>query len=245
MFASYARFEITRISRNARYLIFTLFGPTAIFLFNAGATKSKVGGLPWAAYFMISMAAYGALGAALNASGFRLATERASGWVRQLRSTPLTDRAWLGTKVLVSIVLGLPAVLIVVALAIATHGVDGNVGEWVALVAALAAGSVPFAFLGLALGSLLDPDACQAASIAAYLLIAFLGGLFYPITSFPTALRYVADALPASHVAAVARAVFVGHTPQPGDLLGVAAWIVALGAVALWAHRRAEVAVAP
>ena len=39
---------------------------------------------------LAGMAAYGAIGGGLFAAGPRLSAERASGWLRQLRATPLS-----------------------------------------------------------------------------------------------------------------------------------------------------------
>jgi ABC-2 type transport system permease protein len=244
MFPSYAQFEIRRLVRNPRYLIFTLVVPPVLYLTNAKATGSHINGMTWAAFFMVSMACYGALGSALNSSGFRLANERTIGWVRQLRATPLSENAWLATKVVVSLAVALPSVLVVMALGGIADGVSGSPLEWAGLVVALLVGSLPFVFLGLTIGTLLDPDTAQAAGIASYLLVAFLGGLFYPVKSFPAWLRIIAEALPAEHVAGAARSLFTGAAPALADVAGVAAWGVGLGVVALWAHRRSEAAVA-
>ena len=76
--------------RNRRTMFFTLVFPAALF-FAIGSSdgwQEKVGHGNVAAYIMVSMALYGA---ALTAAsgGATVATERALGWSRQLRLTPL------------------------------------------------------------------------------------------------------------------------------------------------------------
>ena len=52
---------------------------------------SAIGGTTWKTYFMVSMAAYAAMVAALGGA-IVIARERSSGWTRQLRVTPLPVR---------------------------------------------------------------------------------------------------------------------------------------------------------
>ena len=84
------RIELSRMLRNRRTIVFTFVFPAALFLaigssrgWNDGVGKGNV-----AAYIMVSMALYGAALTAA-AGGAMVATERALGWSRQLRLTPL------------------------------------------------------------------------------------------------------------------------------------------------------------
>ena len=56
-----------------------------------------IAGLPWPVYFLVSMAAYGAIGAAMS-QAVPIATERRQGWARQLRVTPLPGLAYVGRQ---------------------------------------------------------------------------------------------------------------------------------------------------
>ena len=82
--------ELKRVLRNRRTLIFALVLPAALFfVFGSGDQGAeRVGDGNVSAYVMVSMALYGgALIAASTGSG--VALERALGWSRQLRLTPL------------------------------------------------------------------------------------------------------------------------------------------------------------
>src|SRR4029434_4612801 len=85
-------FQLRRVGRNRQYLFFTVLLPalfTIFFtkIFGAQAT-SAAQYQDYAGNYMVSMMAYGALGAALGAT-IRLSFDRASGWLRQLRITPV------------------------------------------------------------------------------------------------------------------------------------------------------------
>ena len=101
----YARYELLRLWRNKRFFIFSLGFPLALFLVIGGSNKGTMIDLPgglkidFALYYMVGMAGYGAMIAAIS-GGARIAAERSVGWNRQLRLTPLTPRAYFRTKVL-------------------------------------------------------------------------------------------------------------------------------------------------
>ena len=82
------------------------------------------GTVPWRVYLMVSMCSFGALVAALTAGGARLSTERASGWARQLRVTPLPTWAYVATKVTASMLVILPVICLV-------ELVGATFGEWI------------------------------------------------------------------------------------------------------------------
>ena len=85
------RLELRRMIRNRRTVIFTLLLPAAFFLLfgsNAGYRTERVGGGNVTGYLMVSMAVYGAM-IATTSGGAMVSIERAAGWSRQLRLTPL------------------------------------------------------------------------------------------------------------------------------------------------------------
>lgn len=65
-----------------------------------------------------------ALGAVISglAAGPSLGEERANGWLRQLRTTPLAPRAVVAAKIAVAMSFALPSIALVVAAAAVTDG---------------------------------------------------------------------------------------------------------------------------
>ena len=105
------RIELKRMLRNRRTIIFTLLFPAAMFFaFGSGSDwNESVGDGNVAAYVMTSMALYGAALTAA-AGGAMVALERALGWSRQLRLTPLNPAVYILMKALLALVLGAVAI---------------------------------------------------------------------------------------------------------------------------------------
>jgi ABC-2 type transport system permease protein len=195
--AVYARLEIRRVVRNRRYLMFAIGFPVFFYLLYTGVlgdrTSAQAG--TWPAYFMVSMAAYGMIGAALSGA-VPIAQERASGWTRQLRITPLPPVGWVGAKVLVAYLTSLPALVLVAATAVLVNHVSLPLGTWVTIVGGLALGVVPFAAFGLLIGYVFDVNSAQGAMSISYVGLAVLGGLWAPASTFQEPLATIARIMP-------------------------------------------------
>ena len=111
---TFLRLEVRRLLRNRRTMVFTLIMPPAFYLLFGGLSDAYrtavVGRGNVSAYLVISFAVYGSM-LANTSAGASVALERALGWSRQLRLTPLNPFAYMITKVLTAMVVGAGTVL--------------------------------------------------------------------------------------------------------------------------------------
>jgi ABC-2 type transport system permease protein len=239
----YLRLELRRMARDRRFVFFTIAVPVGFYLLWSSAAgdapADATDGLPIQVHLMVAMAAFGALGAALTTTGPRLAAELRSGWLRQLRATPLPDRTVIFTKIFASMVLALPPLVLVSLTAALTQDVRLSAAQWTGMISLMWVATLPFAALGTIIGSLADGDAAQPITVGAYLALSALGGLWMPLDALPGALRAIAHWLPSSRFFQVGWEVVGGHVPTATGGLVLAAWAVVLGGGAVVAYRRA------
>ena len=109
---------------------------------------------------------YRACGDAMIAAisgGARIATERQTGWNRQLRLTPLPVTTYFATKVITSYVMSAASIVLLYAAGL-TFGVRiESAGRWISMTGLLLIGVLPFVALGIAIGHLLTTDAMVAS----------------------------------------------------------------------------------
>jgi energy-coupling factor transporter ATP-binding protein EcfA2 len=86
-------------------------------------------------------------------SGPRLALDRQVGWLRQLRLTPLSPSRVLAVRLITAMILGLPAICLTFITAAIVKDVGLPLWEWPVLVLLIAAGCLPFAAMGIVVGS--------------------------------------------------------------------------------------------
>ncbi|MEI2778863.1 MAG: ABC transporter permease subunit [Tetrasphaera sp.] len=178
------RIELRRILRNKRTLIFTLVFPVVMFLFIAsqvtgqddqmGTAYANVG-----AYIMVSMALYGAI-MATTAAGASVSIERASGWSRQLRLTPLRPTAYVLMKVVLALVIGIVATLMTFVVGELSGKAHMLGRTWLEAGTIIIAGSLVFAALGLFMGYLLPSENAMQFLGPILAVLSILGGIFSP-----------------------------------------------------------------
>jgi ABC-2 type transport system permease protein len=239
--AAYLGFEVRRAIRNRRYLVFAIAFPTVFYLLYTGVLvgRDAASNAEWKAVFLVSMAAYGMIGASLS-TAVPIAQERVSGWTRQLRITPLPAGAWIVTKLAVAYLVSLPALVFVSLAAMAINHVDLPPSTWLTIVVSLAIGVIPFAGLGLLIGFVFEPGTAQGAMMITYFSTAILGGLWTPVSQFPDTLATIARIMPTYHFANLGWAALAGSLPDVEDVLVVAAWTVGIFGLLVWRFRTTE-----
>jgi ABC-2 type transport system permease protein len=234
---SLLRFEVFRLFRNLRYGAITLGFPVVFYLLflsdeNLG---EHIDGTTWRTYFMVSMASFGAMVAALNAGGTRLAAERSAGWTRQLAVTPLSSWTFVFTKIVSAVIVTLPVIAVVEITGFGFGGVRLAVAAWLELTVVLWLSALPFATIGVLVGFVASSETAYPLVTALMFLLSFFGGLFTPVRSLPTVLKHVADFLPSFHHASLGYAIVAGHAPAMSDL-GILVVYVVVRSIVIWRH---------
>jgi ABC-2 type transport system permease protein len=188
---------------------------------------------------MVAMAAFAAVAAGLFATGPSLAEERASGWLRHLRTTPMPPLAAVVAKIVVAMTWVLPSIALVAVMGMVLTDIDLDPRDWIELIGLMWIGSAPLAALGLLIG-LAIPDAgvAHTATNFAFVVLWLLGGIFTEPADMPDALATVARTLPSNGLIEVGEGVAEGGSipaSAPGLLV---AWTAASGVLAALAWRR-------
>ncbi|MFI9719273.1 ABC transporter permease [Streptomyces sp. NPDC052396] len=236
MTVGYLRLETTRLLRNVSFLMVSLVTPLVMYVVLAnnakGAQDTKA-----LSFATVTMAAFGAMGAVLN-SGSGIAEDRAGGWLRQLRLMPVHPARVVGMRALTGMLGAIPPVLAVQLTGALGYGVHHSPAQWAATVLVLWLGVAPMALLALGVGYLLRPQLAQAVSVAGYVLLSVVGGLWAPADKLPRWLQHVSTLTPANRYAELALDAAHGRAPHAAAPLVLAGWLVAAAAFALVAYRR-------
>jgi ABC-2 type transport system permease protein len=233
---TYTRYEIVRTFRAVRFFMFSLAFPIILFFLIAGPNRhGTIDGIDAPLYFMTGMAAWGAM-VAVIASGARIAGERAVGWTRQLRITPLSTRAYFRAKALTGYLMA-TLTLAVLYLSGMSLGVRLGAGDWAHMTVLIYVGLVPFALLGILLGHLLTVDSLGPVMGGVTAIFALFGGTWGPIAT-GGALHAIVQWIPSYWLVQAAKTSLGGDAWPPRAWLVMGIWTVVLGALARWAYLR-------
>ena len=232
--SAYVRIELTRMFRDGGYLMLSLVLPVFMYLL-VGRTAGPGDDHSLAVVRLVSAAAFGALGVAVN-SCTSIAEDRSKGWLRQLRLTPLSPvQVVLGRGACALAVVILP-ILAVGIVGAAWGGVTMSVAGWLSSALVLWLAVTPIVLLGLALGYLVRPAVAQILGPVCYLVLTGLGGLFIPPTGWVARIGQLSPTYRYSEVAADAA---LGDTPSWTAIAVLLCWTVAAAALAAHAYHRA------
>ncbi|MDN5859475.1 MAG: ABC transporter permease [Pseudonocardia sp.] len=223
--------ELRRMLRNRRTVIIGMAVTPLAFLLVTLTTEAAA-----QAYLMVSLGVYAAL-SAVTAIGAGVSQDRAAGWSRQLRLSPLRPVGYVLIKAAVAMTAGALAIGGVFAIG-AIRGVHLPIGDWLSCGLLAWACSVVFAAFGLAMGYLLPMDNAMQLLGPLLAVLAFAGGLFMPIDTFGPVFSTLARFVPTYGAGVLARAPLTGTADVPLAVANLLAWTAAFVALAAWRMRR-------
>ena len=220
--------------RNRRTIVFALVFPAAMFLVfgSGGQGNGRVGEGNLSAYVMVSMALYGgALIAAATGAG--VAVERAMGWSRQLRLTPLNPTVYILVKALVALAMGAVSIVTVNLVGAVQGAPQMPPGTWIACGVVTLVCTLTFAALGVFIGYVVPGENAMQVLGPGLALMAFLGGLFIPLSQYSPLVRDIAYWSPMYGVAEVARSPLTHELPWYA-VVNAVAWLLVFVGGAAW-----------
>ncbi len=235
----YTRYELLRTLRNRRFFLLSLGFPLILYFMivspNRHVHNFDGSGISFALYYMVGLASFGTMSAMLS-SGARIAAERAVGWNRQLRISPLSTRNYFRAKVVTGYMMALIS-LLALYLAGTSLGVRLGASEWLEMTGLILVGLIPFAALGILLGHMLTPDSIGPAMGGGISLLALLGGTWFPITG-DGFLHDIVQLIPSYWLVQASHVAIGGHAWPAKGWIVMIAWTVVLSVLAARAYRR-------
>ncbi|MGY0634657.1 ABC transporter permease [Luteimonas sp. A478] len=234
-----ARYELLRQLREPAFVLPTLLFPTAFYLlFGVMLSRSAAN----AEYMLAGYGVFGIMGAALFGFGAGIAHERERGLLRLKRALPAPPGAWLLAKMAAAMAFAAVISLLLAVLAATLGGVVLAPWQWLLLFVVNVLGVLPFCALGLYIGSLVGGNAAVAVVNILFLPMAFLSGLWMPLSVLPEVFNRLAPVWPAYHLGQAAMKV-VGHDAGGSLWLHLGVLGVVTGVFFILAQRRLAAAV--
>lgn len=196
-----ARAQFLTVARTPAFMIPTLVFPLMFYVF-FGVVMSF--SLTAPTYLLATYGVFGIIGPSLFGFGVGLANERESGALLLKQTTPLPAGAYLLARLASALLFGAIIVLGLFLLGAYAAGVTLYRWQWFSLAGVVLASVIPFCALGLAIGAWVKAQAAVAIVNLVYLPMAFLSGLWMPISLLPAFLRDMAAVFPAYHAAQLA-----------------------------------------
>lgn len=190
-----ARFEAGTILRNGEQLLVTFILPLIVMVVLA---RTSLLGERSINDVMPAMLALAVMSSAFTSQAISTAFDRRSGVMRLLATTPLGRSGLVGGKVLAITTIVVAQVLVIGGLGVALGWRPYIRIGILWLILFLVLGTVAFASLGLWLAGTVRPEGVLAIANLIWVLLLLFGGILWPASELPIALRSVVQFLPSA-----------------------------------------------
>lgn len=232
------RAECLRYLRSPSFVLPSMLFPAVFYLMFAvvlGARQSADA----PRFLLAAYATFGVMAPGLFGFGVSLALERDNGLLTLKRALPMPPAAYLLGKMVMAMLMSLMIALLLQGLAITLADVSLTVAQMLRLTVVCTLGALPFCALGLLLGTLVKGHGAPAVVNLLYLPMAFLSGLWFPLSMLPPVIRGLAPIWPSHHLNALAQAAVGFDTGSPWPhVLWLGVFTVVVCAVAARRLRR-------
>jgi ABC-2 type transport system permease protein len=226
-YLSDAKYESLRLFRTPAFSVPILAMPILFYSF-FGVLLNGGGHRPpgFADMMFVGWTVYGVMGPGLFGFGILVAVERNMGLLTFKRALPMPTGGYLAAKLMMAYAFALVVMAMLVTVGLTMGHVTLPLQKLVTVAAVMSLGVVPACAIGLFIGAWAPASSAGAFANIVYLGMAFLSGLFFPLTGF---LHDIRAMWPTYHLAQLARGS--AGMPTEGSLATHAAVLVAMTAV--------------
>jgi ABC-2 type transport system permease protein len=225
--------------RNIQSVVFTILMPVLFLvllasIFRNTTVKVPGGTMKESVYYVPSLIAWGVITAAFSNLALSVVRNRESGIYKRRRATPLPASAVIASRAMVAVLTALAITVVMLGIGWAAYGasIPGHTAP--AFVLDIIVGAAAFCCLGFAAASLIgNVDAVQPVVWATILPLAFISGIFIPVSVLPAWLAYIGYVFPVHPLAAALLQAYNPYTTGSGLNWGYLAILAAWGAAGL------------
>ena len=200
-----ARCEFLRVLRAPAFAVPTLVFPPMFYLLfgvllNGGHGKAS-------SYLLATYGVFGVMAPGLFGFGVAMAMDRERGFLTLKRALPTPPGALLLAKMAMAMLFAAMISIILSTLGLTLGHVALSPLQWAQLFMVDVFGVLPFCAIGLYIGTKVSGQGAPAVINLLYLPMAFLAGLWMPLSMLPALFATLAPAWPAYHLAQIALSV--------------------------------------
>ncbi|MFT3761385.1 MAG: ABC transporter permease [Pseudoxanthomonas sp.] len=200
-YAEEARAEILRYLRNPGFML-PMLAFSTVFYVMFGIVLNH-GNADAQRYLLASYATFGVMAPGLFGFGVSLASDRDNGLLTLKRALPMPPLAYLLGKMAMAMLMAAIVMSLLLALGAFVAHVPLTAAQAGAMLATGVFGVLPFCALGMLLGTLIKGQGAPGLINLVYLPMAFLSGLWLPLSMLPKALGQIAPVWPSWHLNAL------------------------------------------
>ena len=205
MLNTFLKTEIKIMFRKKLYLFMSIFLPVAFYLlFTSLLDLPEEAKKPFYKEYMYSMTVFSLMNFCMMSFPLDMIEERNNGWYKHLMSTPLKPVHYYLAKVLKTMCQFLVAIIIIFMVAHFYKNVNMEFINWILSSVVLWIGASLFLTFGLVIAQFNDIQKASSVANLLNIAMAIVGGLWFPVNTFPNWLQVISKKMPTYHLKQIA-----------------------------------------
>ncbi|OFO40038.1 ABC transporter permease [Staphylococcus sp. HMSC070D05] len=191
--------------------------------------------------YMYSMTVFSLMSFCLMQFPLDIIEERNTGWFKRLMVTPLSSKIYFITKVIKTMLLFLLSILLIFVVAHLYKNVNMSIQHWLLSGVSLWIGASLFLTLGLVIAQFNETQKVNSIANIINMLLAILGGLWFPVQTFPIWLQKISKITPTYHLKNLALELVKNQGLNITSLFTLIVYSIMFLIIAMWINQRKEV----
>lgn len=238
---SLMKVELILIKRQAAYYLLSIGLPSVFYLIFSGMMSGSATPTLVLQTYLFSMTVFSIMSSAFFSIPSTLQSDKTNNWQKMLQHSPVSMIEYYISKLFSALLTFLLSIVVVFSVGHFVRGVNLPAMDWLIIALIILFGSLVFIAMGVLVSLLPSAQLMSVVGNIAYMALAVLGGLWFPLTMFPKWLQSIGKLTPSYQLMQIVSSYLEHREFNAIAALIVLVYTVGVSLVVLQLKKRIEV----
>ena len=238
---SLMKVELILMKRQAAYYLLSIGLPSVFYLIFSGMMSGSATPTLILQTYLFSMTVFSIMSSAFFSIPSTLQSDKTNNWQKMLQHSPVSMIEYYISKLFSALLTFLLSIVVVFSVGHFVRGVNLPAMDWLIIALIILFGSLVFIAIGVLVSLLPSAQLMSVVGNIAYMALAVLGGLWFPLTMFPKWLQSIGKLTPSYQLMQIVSSYLEHREFNAIAALIVLVYTVGVSLVVLQLKKRIEV----
>ena len=238
---SLMKVELILMKRQAAYYLLSIGLPSVFYLIFSGMMSGSATPTLVLQTYLFSMTVFSIMSSAFFSIPSTLQSDKTNNWQKMLQHSPVSMIEYYISKLFSALLTFLLSIVVVFSVGHFVRGVNLPAMDWLIIALIILFGSLVFIAMGVLVSLLPSAQLMSVVGNIAYMALAVLGGLWFPLTMFPKWLQSIGKLTPSYQLMQIVSSYLEHREFHAIAALIVLVYTVGVSLVVLQLKKRIEV----
>ena len=238
---SLMKVELILMKRQAAYYLLSIGLPSVFYLIFSGMMSGSATPTLVLQTYLFSMTVFSIMSSAFFSIPSTLQSDKTNNWQKMLQHSPVSMIEYYISKLFSALLTFLLSIVVVFSVGHFVRGVNLPAMDWLIIALIILFGSLVFIAMGVLVSLLPSAQLMSVVGNIAYMALAVLGGLWFPLTMFPKWLQSIGKMTPSYQLMQIVSSYLEHREFNAIAALIVLVYTVGVSLVVLQLKKRIEV----